>query len=63
MEVDGAPHYEEEGYAKDQRRTAYLKRYKMKVSRFENCEVFDHIDKVLDRIKSEFVRGVRRRDR
>ena len=55
VELDGATHYNEDAYASDQRRTAYLNDLGIKVIRFENCEVYDNMPEVLERIKMEFV--------
>ena len=38
----------------DTERTTYLNSLGIKVVRFENKEVFEHIDRVLDEIKNNF---------
>ena len=54
VELDGAGHFTEEGLEKDEVRDSYLKSLGIKVLRFENKEVFDFTENVLEKIKSEF---------
>ena len=52
IELDGAHHFTKEGMAYDAKRTAYLNEFQIKVIRFENQEVFQNIETVLQKIKS-----------
>ena len=54
IELDGAGHYTPAGSAYDEERDTYLKSLGLKVIRFENLEVFNYLDAVLDEIKSNF---------
>jgi len=54
VELDGAPHFTEAGYAYDTARTAYLLEQGIRVIRFENEAVFKGLESVLDRIQEEF---------
>jgi very-short-patch-repair endonuclease len=51
VELDGAPHLTEEGLEKDRKRTEFLKRFNVKVIRFENWQVFENAEWVLDVIE------------
>jgi very-short-patch-repair endonuclease len=57
VELDGKHHYSEEGMAYDSERDQFLVQQGIKVIRFENVEVFENINGVLDKIKSCFKRS------
>ncbi|HVT05327.1 MAG TPA: endonuclease domain-containing protein [Thermoanaerobaculia bacterium] len=52
IELDGEPHFEEEARKDDAIRSAILKRFGVRVIRFENCEVMANPRLVLERIRS-----------
>ncbi|HHJ11392.1 MAG: cytosine methyltransferase [Bacteroidetes bacterium] len=54
VELDGAGHYTPEGSNYDERRDKYIKDLEIKVLRFENREVFDNLEAVLEVIKNSF---------
>lgn len=54
IELDGRTHFTDNGFEKDENRTAYLKSLNIKVIRFENKEVFEQLDGVLEEIKVNF---------
>ena len=54
IELDGAHHFTSSGYEYDRERTAFLHSYDIRVVRFENCEVFDNPEWVLEKIRSCF---------
>lgn len=54
VELDGAGHFTAAGYEYDLKRTALLESHGIKVIRFENCEVFEAIEAVLETIKKNF---------
>jgi len=56
IELDGTQHFTEEGIEYDKHRTKYLKSLAIKEIRFENTEVFDKTEEVLEAIKSCFVK-------
>ncbi|UII24020.1 endonuclease domain-containing protein [Fulvivirga ligni] len=56
IELDGADHFTVSGYEYDKERTAYLNSHNIRVIRFENKEVFDHLDALLEEIKRNFNR-------
>jgi len=47
VELDGDGHMTETGSLADQKRTEFLKRFNVRVIRFENREVFDDLEAVL----------------
>lgn len=51
IELDGAEHFTGSGMAYDEERTLFLKSLNIRVLRFENKEVFEALNSVLDRIK------------
>lgn len=51
IEIDGAPHFTEEGMRHDEERTKILEQYGVKVIRFTNDEVMKKIDVVLKKIR------------
>ncbi|MDX2305280.1 MAG: endonuclease domain-containing protein [Microscillaceae bacterium] len=54
IELDGSQHYTEAGLAYDQERTDYLNSLNIRVVRFENKEVFEDLEGVLERICENF---------
>lgn len=54
IELDGAGHYTAAGSEYDMKRTEVLKSYGIKVIRFENREVFEQVEAVLEEIKNNF---------
>ena len=54
IELDGMYHYNSESMKNDEERTQYLDSMGIKVIRFENAEVFDNTDEVLEKISSCF---------
>lgn len=54
VELDGAGHFTSAGFEYDQKRTESLQSHHIRVIRFENKEVFDHIEAVLEEIKRHF---------
>jgi very-short-patch-repair endonuclease len=54
IELDGMPHFTEEGIEKDEERTKFLNLMGIRVIRFESKEVFLMIDVVLERIRGYF---------
>lgn len=55
IELDGAVHFTESGYEYDTARTEYLKALNINVMRFENKNVFDNIEGVLEEIRKNIV--------
>ncbi|MEM9896042.1 MAG: endonuclease domain-containing protein [Bacteroidota bacterium] len=54
VELDGAHHFTAAGFEADQERDAYLRSLNIKTIRFENQEVFDNMEGVLEQIKACF---------
>lgn len=54
IEVDGKDHNTTDHSAYDQKRTKYLNQYEIKVIRFTNREVIEHVEYVLEKIGDEF---------
>ncbi len=54
IELDGAAHYTPEGSDQDEKRDGYMTGLNIKVLRFENRDVFNNLDAVLEVIKSNF---------
>ena len=52
VELDGKYHFSSSGFARDEERTNYLKRFGIRVIRFENKDVFKSIEIVLEEIRS-----------
>ena len=46
IELDGSQHYEDEGLISDEKRTAYLEQYGIKVIRISNLDVLKNFDGV-----------------
>ncbi len=55
IEVDGIVHYSDGGFEYDAKRTEYLKTLNIKVIRFENKDVFENAEGVLEEIKRNFI--------
>ena len=51
VELDGAHHFTEEGYQYDEKRSAILEKLGIRVLRFENREVLNHVEGVLEEIR------------
>ena len=60
IEVDGGQHYEEIHVQQDQMRDAYLKNQNLKVLRFNNLEVSQSLDSVIEVIKIPLLANARR---
>lgn len=54
IELDGAAHFTPEGQIKDEERTLFLNDQGIKVIRFENVDVFDNLNGVLEVICENF---------
>lgn len=54
IELDGQQHYTASGRERDNIRDEFLKTINIKVLRFENKEVFDNLEGVLEEIKCNF---------
>ncbi len=54
VELDGEPHFTDEGIKHDEIRTKYIHGLKLRIVRFENCEVFENPDRVLQEIRKHF---------
>ena len=54
VELDGQHHFEPVGAANDEVRDEFLRRNMIRVVRFENREVFEDIERVLNGIKAQF---------
>ena len=54
VELDGEPHFTDEGIKHDEIRTKYIHGLKIRIVRFENCEVFENPDRVLQEIRKHF---------
>ena len=54
VELDGAGHNSPLAIEADEQRTEFLARFKVKVIRFENKEVFENIEWVLEEIRRNF---------
>ena len=46
IELDGSQHYEDDGLFNDEKRTAYLEQYGIKVIRISNLDVLKNFDGV-----------------
>ena len=55
VELDGTVHYTNGGYEYDIARTAYLKAQNIRVIRFENKDVFENTEGVLEEIRRSFI--------
>ena len=54
IELDGAAHFTDGGYQYDTARTEYLEALKIRVMRFENKDVFENTEAVLEKIRRNF---------
>jgi very-short-patch-repair endonuclease len=54
IELDGEHHFTEEGYAYDEKRSQYFFSLGISTIRFENCEVLDRPEAVLQDIAALF---------
>jgi very-short-patch-repair endonuclease len=54
IELDGQDHYEGYGLEQDEKRKIYLNSLNINVLRFENKEVFERLEGVLEEIKGKF---------
>ena len=52
IELDGAGHYGVLAQERDYLRTIFLENQSMRVIRFENCEVIENLEMVLEVIRS-----------
>ncbi|HEU5292236.1 MAG TPA: DUF559 domain-containing protein [Cyclobacteriaceae bacterium] len=55
VELDGHYHFTDEGIKHDQIRDAYLKKFGIRVVRFENVEIFEDTALVLEKIREELL--------
>ena len=53
IELDGAPHFTDEGKAHDHARDAHFRSIGLRVIRFTNADVDDHFEEVCSRINCE----------
>ena len=54
VELDGEPHFRDDGVKHDKIREAFINRFGIRIVRFENFKVFDHPETVLADIKKYF---------
>ena len=54
IELDGKDHFSDSGYEADAFRTAYLNSLHIRIIRFENNEVFEQLEGVLEEIRQNF---------
>src|SRR5438309_10771013 len=54
VELDGEVHYNDLAIIKDRERTLFVEFFGIRVIRFENRLVFEHLEYVLDKIRSNF---------
>jgi len=54
IELDGRDHFTDNGYEADTKRTDYLNSLNIKIIRFENKEVFNQLEGVLEEIRQNF---------
>jgi very-short-patch-repair endonuclease len=54
VELDGMPHFTDEGIEYDKKRTEYLTLMGIREIRFENWEVFEKADEILEKIRKMF---------
>ncbi len=57
VELDGAHHFTEEGMKHDEQRANYMRSLGITTVRFENCDVLDHPERVVEEIRRCFGRG------
>ncbi len=51
IEVDGSAHWDDESQLYDRRREQYLREHGFQIVRFENYEVMNYLEDVLDKLK------------
>ncbi|MEE4259997.1 MAG: endonuclease domain-containing protein, partial [Bacteroidales bacterium] len=54
IELDGKDHFTPEGSDRDNKRDTYLNSLGIKVLRFENCDIYNNVEAVLEVIKNNF---------
>jgi very-short-patch-repair endonuclease len=54
IELDGRGHFTDNGHEADEKRTAFLHSLNIRIIRFENKEVFDQLEGVLEEIRQNF---------
>lgn len=54
VELDDQYHFEHDGEVRDEIRTKYLESLGIRIVRFENYEVFETVEEVLEKIKLSF---------
>ena len=54
VELDGQDHFEGYGIESDEKRTSYLNSFNIKILRFENKDVFENLEFVLDSVQKSF---------
>ena len=54
IELDGKDHFTDNGYEADEERTKYINSLHIKIIRFENREVFEQLEGVLEEIRQNF---------
>jgi len=54
IELDGKDHFSDNGYEADASRTAYLNSLSIRIIRFENKEVFEQLEGILEEIRQNF---------
>ena len=54
LELDGRDHFTDNGFEADEKRTAYLNSLNIRIIRFENKEIFDQLEGVLEEIRQSF---------
>jgi very-short-patch-repair endonuclease len=54
IELDGRNHFSDNGFEADEKRTEYLNSLNITILRFENKEVFDQLEAVLEEIRQSF---------
>jgi very-short-patch-repair endonuclease len=54
IELDGRNHFTDNGYEADEIRTAFLNTLNIRMLRFENNEVFNQLEGVLEEIRQNF---------
>ena len=54
VELDGRHHFSDAGFESDSERTTFLESHGIKVLRFENREIFENLDGVLQAIRNAF---------
>lgn len=55
IEVDGGIHKKPEIKERDKNRAAEIEKYEIKIIRFTNKEIFNNMDKVIEKIKMELL--------